>query len=104
MKYHVCIYPCSGDMGQPSSEVRMEIAGGFRSFYEDAMGMIGKFHEHAKPTGSEADAKFRVSDGEGGKDLTVCCDETDIIYSLLYCCKDHSDVTDTRISRMSGFG
>lgn len=93
MKYHVCIYPCSGDTGQPSSEVRMEIAGGFRLFYEDAMGMIGKFHEHAKPTGSEADAKFRVSDGEGGKDLTVCCDETDIIYSLLYCCKNHSDVT-----------
>ncbi|HBA49717.1 MAG TPA: hypothetical protein DCZ91_18360 [Lachnospiraceae bacterium] len=93
MKYNVFIYPCSGETGQPSSEVRMEIDGGFRLFYEDVMGMISMFHEHAKSTGSGADARFRIRDGENGEEFDVCFDEADIIYSLLYCCEGHPDVT-----------
>ena len=83
-KYDVFIYPCSGTGDTPSSAVHMEVAGDFRAFYEDAMDWIRAFHQR-----KTADDRFRIRDGEDEEAFAVCCDEAEVILSLLYCCKEH---------------
>ncbi len=62
----------------------MEVAGDFRAFYEDAMDWIRAFHQR-----KTADDRFRIHEGEDKEDFFVCCDEAEVILSLLYCCKEH---------------
>ena len=62
----------------------MEVDGDFKAFYEDAMGWISAFHQY-----KGTKARFRICDGEDEEDFFVCCDEAEVILSLLYCCKDH---------------
>ncbi len=83
-QYNVLIFPCSETGNTPSSAVHMEVAGDFKMFYEDALKWIRAFHEC-----QTADDRFRIRDGEDDEDLYVCCDEAEVILSLLYCCKDH---------------
>lgn len=83
-QYNVLIFPCSGTGDIPSSTVHMEVTGDFRAFYEDAMGWIRAFHQR-----KTADDRFRIRDGEDEEDFVVCCDEAEVILSLLYCCKEH---------------
>ena len=83
-QYNVLIFPCSETGNTPSSAIHMEVAGDFKMFYEDALKWIRAFHER-----QTADDRFRIRDGEDDEDLYVCCDEAEVILSLLYCCKDH---------------
>ena len=83
-QYNVLIFPCSETGNTPSSAIHMEVAGDFKMFYEDALKWIRAFHEC-----QTADDRFRIRDGEDDEDLYVCCDEAEVILSLLYCCKDH---------------
>ena len=62
----------------------MEVAGDFRAVYEDAMDWIRAFHQR-----KTADDRFRIHEGEDKEDFFVCCDEAEVILSLLYCCKEH---------------
>ena len=82
--YNVSIFPCSGTGETPSSAVHMEVTGDFKAFYEDAMKWIRAFHQFR----TEED-RFRIRDGVGEEDFFVCCDEAEVILSLLYCCKEH---------------
>ncbi len=83
-QYNVSIFPCSGTGDTPSSAVHMEVTGDFKTFYEDAMKWIRAFHQLRT-----AEDRFRIRDGVGEEDFFVCCDEAEVILSLLYCCKEH---------------
>ena len=83
-QYNVSIFPCSGTGDTPSSAVHMEVTGDFKAFYEEAMKWISAFHQLRT-----AENRFRIHDGVGEEDFFVCCDEAEVILSLLYCCKEH---------------
>lgn len=85
-QYHVSLFPYSGAGDTPSFTIHMEIAGDFEQFMEYVSLWLAGFGATTRIRISD-EPTLRFCDGVDD-DLPVFCDEEDILFALLYCCKN----------------